>query len=170
MPNVLYIKASAEDVPLLAGSVDLVTVAQALHWFDLEVFWGEVRRVLRPAGVFAFWGYNWPLVDPGIDAILNEFREEISADWPKQSALLHAGYGSVVPPFEAVAAPPMEVLALWTAADYVAHLASWSAVRYYRERKGMNPLPGLEEKLGRVWPSDEQRRVRWPLVLRVFRV
>lgn len=63
-PNIIYAQALAEDIPrdvVPDRSVDLVTVAQALHWFDEELFLREVRRVLKPlSGTFTAWGYGIP--------------------------------------------------------------------------------------------------------------
>jgi SAM-dependent methyltransferase len=170
LSNVSYKVAAAEHAPLSDKSVDLITVAQALHWFDLDAFWPEVRRVLRPGGVFCFWGYTWPLVDVKVDAILTELRATLLPYWPKQSALLHAGYAEVAPPFSAIASPPMKATASWTSADYLAHLVSWSAVRYCRERSAFDLLLTFEQRLREIWGDGAARQVHWPLVVRTFRV
>ncbi len=169
LANVSYVAAPAERSPLADGAVDLVTVAQALHWFDLDAFWAEVQRVLKPAGVLAFWGYNWPIVNDEVDALLDELRCELAPHWPQRSALLHANYASVSPPFAAVGTPEFEATATWSRGDYLAHLGSWSAVRYLRERSGEDPLLPFEGRLKRVWAEGETKSVRWPLVVRVFR-
>src|ERR1043165_5287441 len=49
--RVTYKGMPAENTDLGNASVDLVTVAQALHWFDFDRFYREVQRVLRPGGL-----------------------------------------------------------------------------------------------------------------------
>jgi ubiquinone/menaquinone biosynthesis C-methylase UbiE len=170
LPQVSYVVAPAERSPLATHSADLVTVAQALHWFDLAAFWPEVCRVLKPGGVVAFWGYNWPVVNAGIDTLLLDLRTTLAPYWPARSALLHAEYTGVTPPFRPLPSPAFVATARWTRADYLAHLASWSAVRYCRERSGQDPLADFAPRLQTLWPDDTQHLTRWPLAFRAFRV
>lgn len=170
LPNVEYIVASAEHAPLPEHSVDLLTVAQALHWFDLPSFWAEAQRVVRPGGIFAYWGYLWPTVAPEVDAVIDKFRAAIAPYWPPRTALLHNAYAEVRPPFTFVEKIDLEMAVNWTRSSLVTHLGSWSAVRYYRERTGRDVLPTLEPALTNAWPYDEPRSMRWPLHLYVYRV
>jgi SAM-dependent methyltransferase len=170
IPNVTYRLAPAEASELAPTSVDLVTVAQALHWFDQERFWAELRRVCRPGAIFAFWGYLWPKVDDAVDAHLMELRSVLESYWPERAGILQREYREVNPPFAALKPPPFTVQADWRRADYLAHIASWSAVRYHRERQGGDILAGFDQGLQGTWPGHEVRRVTWPLVLRVHRV
>lgn len=168
-PQVAYRCAPAESSGLAAGSADLVTVAQALHWFDLPRFWVEVRRVLAPGGLLAFWGYTWPSVSPAIDELLGGLRAEIAPCWPPRSALLQDGYAVVKPPFPELAAPAINLKESWRADDYLAHLRSWSAIRYYRERHRRDALAPFETRIRAAWPGTKSC-VRWPLYLRVFQL
>lgn len=170
MPNVTYRRAPAEASGLAPASVDLVTVAQALHWFDLEKFWDELRRVCRPGAILAFWGYLWPRVDDGVDAHLGELRAVLAPFWPERAGILQREYREVHPPFEPLQPPPFTLAVDWRRADYLAHIASWSAVRYHCERQGGDILAGFDQGLQGAWPDHEVRRVTWPLVLRVHRV
>jgi SAM-dependent methyltransferase len=106
-PRIVYRAAPAEASGLDPDSVDLVTVAQAVHWFDLPRFWTEVLRVLKPGGILAFWGYNWPVAAPRVDRVLEAFRETIVSAWPERSAILHEGYRSVRPPLDEIACPAL---------------------------------------------------------------
>ena len=168
--NVTYRQAPAEASGLAPASVDLVTVAQALHWFDLEKYWDELRRVCRPGAVLAYWGYLWPLVDSVVDEQLNGLRSVLASSWPERAGILQREYREVNPPFAALKPPPFTVQVDWRRTDYLAHIASWSAVRYYRERNGGDILAGFDQGLQGAWPNHEVRRVAWPLVLRVHRV
>ena len=72
-PRVLYLRHQAERLPIRSGSADLIAVAQAAHWFDLDRFYMEARRVLRPGGVVALWTYGLFQIDPGINAAIEHF-------------------------------------------------------------------------------------------------
>jgi SAM-dependent methyltransferase len=167
-PRIFYRVASAEDSGIESDTVDLITVAQALHWFDLARFWVEVTRVLRKDGVLAFWGYNWPIVDSRVDRVLEDFKGVISTSWPERSAIIHGGYNSVRPPLHEVDSPAFEASAQWDLDDYLSHLRSWSATRYYRERTGEDVTERFRTAFAEVWPSGRVS-VRWPLILRVLR-
>lgn len=167
-PGVIYREAPAEQSGLPEASVDLVTVAQALHWFDLPRFWPEASRVLKPAGILAFWGYNWPNTGTEVDAVLLALRAELQPYWPKQSAILHGEYTAVHPPFPEILTPRLSVEAAWTVEDYLAHLRSWSAVRYAKEASGTDPVESYEARFREAWRSPGLG-VTWPLIFRVFR-
>ncbi|MGC3961394.1 MAG: class I SAM-dependent methyltransferase [Verrucomicrobiota bacterium] len=167
-PRISYRVASAEESGIESGSVNLVTVAQALHWFDLDRFWPEAVRVLKPGGVLAFWGYNWAVIESGVDRVLEEFKAEIASSWPERSRILHEGYISTRTPFREFASPAFEASAQWELEDYLAHLRSWSAVRYYRERTGEDAVKQFQPAFVRAWRGGRVT-VKWPLILRVFR-
>jgi len=167
-PNATYKLAPAEQSGLDDHSVDLITVAQALHWFDLDKFWNEVDRVLKPGGILAFWGYNWPEIDTSIDDALKTLKTEISSYWPARSAILHNEYRDVAPPFAELATPAFTFTANWDQETFLAHVRSWSAVRYKREKEGDAFYEQFANRIVHVW-GDEIRHVSWPLVVRVFR-
>jgi ubiquinone/menaquinone biosynthesis C-methylase UbiE len=169
LPNVLYSKAPAEASGIAGKSVDLAIAAQAIHWFDLQAFWLELMRVLKPCGIFAFWGYTWPTVDPRVDSLLGYLRTSLKPYWPGRSSILHSEYRTLEAPFQRVPAPPFEMKISWTASDYLAHIQSWSAVRYCLERGGEDVIADLKTRLATVWPQHEVREARWPLHLGVYR-
>jgi SAM-dependent methyltransferase len=167
-PRILYRVASAEESGIEPGGVDLITVAQALHWFDLPRFWAEAKRVLKEGGVLAFWGYNWPVVQPEVDRVLENLKNVISSSWPERSALLHGGYKSIHPPFNEIPSPGLEASAQWNLDDYLAHLRSWSGTRYYHERTGEDVIEQFRSAFVDAWRGG-RASIKWPLILRVFR-
>jgi ubiquinone/menaquinone biosynthesis C-methylase UbiE len=85
------------------GSVDLVTVATAVHWFDLETFYSQVKRVLRkPGGVIAVWTYWTGSINPAVDAVLKDFWESTMPYWDPRSQYVIEGYRTLPFPFEPV--------------------------------------------------------------------
>jgi SAM-dependent methyltransferase len=169
-PRVEYRVAPAEASGLDSASVDLVTVAQALHWFDLPAFYAEARRVLRRDGVLAGWTYGHPTIDePRADAALKHFYSEVVGPyWPKERALVDARYRTIDFPFPEVAAPSFEMETRWTLALLLGYVATWSAVTRFRAARGEDPVGKLGEALELSWGDPEKRRrIVWPLALRV---
>lgn len=159
----------AESPPLATGCADLVTVAQALHWFDLERFFGEVRRVLRQRGIFAAWSYGNCRVTPPVDAVVHELYEDIVGPyWPPERARVEAGYRDVAMPFRRVAAPAIAMTAEWSADELLGYLGTWSAVARYRAAMQRDPLDLVAARLREAW-GGTVRPVRWPLALLVGR-
>lgn len=154
-------------------SCDLVTAAQAAHWFDLSAFYAEVRRVLRPGGVIAVWCYVGVETDSVlVNDTIHEFQYgRVAPYWPPGRELVDDQYRTLTFPFERIAAPSFEMTALWTRDQLLGYVSSWSAVERCRREEGADPLPELVDDLSEIWPdADEARDVRWPIHLLAGRV
>lgn len=166
--NVVFQVAQAEASGLKNGSVDLVTVAQAAHWFDLPAFYAEVRRVLKPRGVIALWGYG-RLVLPGkLDEPFEHFYSEtLESCWPTERKLIDDGYRSLDFPFDEFRAPDFFIEVEWNQSRLLAYLSTWSAVKRYEADNGHSSLPGLESDLATNWEDpDKPLALKWPLFMR----
>ena len=161
----------AEVAPVRTSSIDLVTVAQALHWFILPLFFAEVRRCLVPGGVLAVWTYSLCRIEPGIDAILGEFyHHTLTGCWPPERELVESGYATLDFPFVQIAPPSFAMSAEWNLAALLGYIGTWSAVRKYQTRNATDPLPALRGSLSPLWgDAGRARPVRWPLSLRIGR-
>jgi SAM-dependent methyltransferase len=170
-PGVEFRAAEATDSGLDHRSCDLVTVAQAAHWLDLPRFYGEVRRVLKPGGVIAIWGYV--LLETGnaaIDRPLEAFQDEtVGPYWPPGREILQARYATVDFPFAPIDAPPFFMRARWTRDDLIGYVSSWSAVARCREQTGGDPLPAFAAEMKNVWPDGKVYDIQWPLYMLVGR-
>jgi SAM-dependent methyltransferase len=168
-PNVRYAVAPAEACPLPAGSADLVTVAQALHWFDFPRFYSEVRRVLRPGGVLAAWCYDLLRVGLDVDPVLERLQTEfVGAYWPPERAYLAAGYRTIPFPFADIPAPPFEMGVNWTLAETLAYMNTWSATKRFVAAHGFNPVERLTPELAAGW-GEGRREVRFGFAVRAGR-
>ncbi len=163
--------AAAEASPLEDQSVDLVTSAQAPHWFDLERFYGEVRRVARPGGAIALWSYGLMYVEPEFDeALMRLYRGIVGEYWPPERAIVEVGYQSLPFPFDEADVPEFEMVHEWTLAELLAYVRTWSAVQRYIAAEGHDPVPLVEAELAKCWGEEERRAVRWPLSMRLGRL
>ena len=167
--GVEYRVAMAERCGLDDGSVDLVTVAQALHWLDHDAFYAEVRRVCRPGGMIAVWAYELATIAPAVDEVVHELYHDLLAGcWPPRRRFIEEGYRTIPFPFEDLELPPVEMSASWTFDELLAYLGTWSAVDRYRNDRGACPVEIVLERLRTAWGDTAAPRVvRWPLALRV---
>ena len=171
-PRISYHVASAGASGLADASVDLVTVAQAAHWFDLPAFYAEVRRVLRPCGVLALWGYERLIVPDEIAVPFRQFYEQTLAGfWPPERHLVETGYRDLLFPFAPLATPEMVLRADWNLAQLLGYFGTWSAVKRCREATGCDPLLPLAEALQSNWGSPEATKpLKWPTFWKIGRI
>ncbi len=155
--------ASAEESGLEPASIDAVTVAQALHWFDLQRFWPEVRRVLRPRGVIAIWTYGVLYVDdPALTSALTHLHDDIVGPyWPIERGHVERQYESLEIPFKRIPAPALTLSAEWSLDQLLGYLRTWSGTRRYIAAIGADPIAPFGEQIADLW--GEKRTVKWPL-------
>ena len=169
-PGVSYRVATAEDSGLRDNSVDLVSVGQALHWFDTPRFFAEASRVLVAGGVVAAWCYELCNVSPDCDAVVGRlYTDIVGAFWPPERRLIEERYESIVFPGTELSVPPFEMTVRWTADDMLGYLRTWSACQHYRREHGDDPVELIDDDLREAWGSAAQT-VRWPLTVRVARL
>ncbi len=165
-----YRAAPCEASGLDDACVDLVTVAQALHWFDVDRFHDEVRRVLRPGGLIAEWSYGvFRAEDPSIDKLLQAFYHDGVGDyWPPERRHVENGYSELPFPFQRLRPPPFQMVQRWPLESMLNYLRSWSATGRKQEVTGVDPVEALAPDLAAAWGDPElRRRITWPLALRV---
>lgn len=168
-PRIEYRVALAEDSGLPPASQDLVTVAQALHWFDCQRFYAEVRRVLRPGGLLAVWSYSvCTLESAAADALLQSFyAHTVGPYWPAERHHVESGYRSLPFPQPELPTPEFAMALRWTLDQLVGYLGSWSATSRYIKAHGVDPVPALRAQLQNHWPAGDGRLgIMWPLKVR----
>lgn len=172
-PRVAYSVATAEHSGLPAASVDLVTIAQALHWFDLPAFYAEVRRVLKPGGLVAAWSYGHCRIEgPAVNAAVDRFyRDVIGSYWPPERRHVETGYRELDFPFASIDTPELELQVDWTLPQLLGYLRSWSATARYQAARGEDPVIALGAQLQPLWGDPARTRtVSWPLAIRAGRM
>lgn len=168
--RITYQVAPAEQAPFADASVDVITVAQALHWFDRAAFFQECERVLKSKGVLAVWTYG-PLrvVGADVDTVLQHYYHDIvGAYWPPERTWVEAGYEGIQLPFTEIATPTFEMTADWDMQALLGYLGSWSASHAYQKANGHDPREQIFADLQSVWGDvSVKRRITWSLTLRV---
>ena len=167
--NIDYVCASAEQVPLASNSLDLITVAQAAHWFDLSRFYHEVDRLLVPHGVLALWCYGLFQITPALDSVIQDYYQHtVGKYWPPERHHVEQAYQSLDFPYVEMATPAFHMQVDWNLDQVMGYLATWSATRRYMKATGDDPLPLLAQQLTDAWGDPQQPRViQWPLHLKV---
>jgi SAM-dependent methyltransferase len=171
-PRVEYRVGREAHSGLETGSCDLVTVAQAAHWFDLPLFYAEVNRVLRPGGVIAVWCYAHTRVSDAVDPLIRWFQfERVGHYWPRGRDMIDDDYRSLLFPYPRIETPAFIIEHAWTRDDLVGYVGTWSAVVRGRQAEGIDPLEEFARRLEPLWPDRaEVRRVWWPVHLLVSRM
>jgi ubiquinone/menaquinone biosynthesis C-methylase UbiE len=171
-PNVKYSVCPAEHTPFMDNSFDLITVATAIHWFDQEKFFQEVKRVLKPQGILAIWGYSFLGIEPAIDEMTNKvLLKPIRPFWAEGNRQVMNGYPNLTLPFDEIRNPPTFTIQIeWTLQQFLAYVRTWSAVKRYMTELGNDPVSELESQLKTIWSEpDQTKTVHMPLVFKASR-
>ena len=157
--------ANAEAQPLASASLDLIVVAQALHWFATPAFFSEAARLLKPGGLFCAWCYGLLRIDSPVDALIDEFYwNTLGGYWPEGRASVEAGYRDIANPFTPVSPPACAIEAEWRLDQLLGYLRTWSAVQRYEQQQEHDPVRQLQPALRQAWGDvDRPRFVHWPL-------
>jgi ubiquinone/menaquinone biosynthesis C-methylase UbiE len=168
-PRIEYRVAVAEESGLPARSIGLVTVAQALHWFDFDRFYQEVNRVLVPGGVIAVWSYGVHETEGSeVHQIVQDYYSNVVGPfWPPERRLVEEGYRTIPFPFDEMAAPRFHMETQWSLAELLGYLSTWSATNRYAKQTGKNPIEPLAMELAKHWQNGANRRIVWPLTVRI---
>jgi SAM-dependent methyltransferase len=167
-PRVEYRQAPAEQSGLADGSVDLLTVATALHWFDFDRFYAEAERVLAPEGALAAWAYNLPRVSPEIDVLIDRLGHGIvQSYWPPERRWVDDDYRDLPFPFEEVEAPELWIEERWPLGRLLDYTGTWSATQRYIQANGRDPRELIRDEMAAAWGDpDQEREIRWPIMMR----
>lgn len=167
-PKITYIVTASESTPIKSSSVDLVTVATAIHWLRTEKFYKEVKRVARENAIIAVWNYFESEITTEIDEIVNHFSENLLKDyWPAETKKIKNFEEKIPFPFERIHSPEFFIEANWTLSNFLNYLSTWSSVQNYLKLNGTNPLKLIYDKLADTWGEEnKERKIRWRLKMK----
>ncbi len=168
-PNISYQVYLADNTTIPDNSIDLITIAQGLHWFNFETFYQEVKRVSKPNTVIAAWCYELQTVSPEIDKVIRYFYDDIIGNyWPPERQYIEEAYATLPFPFHEIKSPPFTMTQEWTLNQILEYLDTWSAVQKYKSIHRKNPIETVKEELISTWQKPEYAKtVIWPLHCRI---
>lgn len=169
--NIIYSVSPAERTAFAENTFDLITVSQALHWFDREKFYAEVKRIAKPNASLAVWGYAMLTIEPAIDEIIVDFYTNIVGPyWDDARRLVEQQYKTISFPFEEIPAPEFSIEAEWSLTQLTGYLKSWSATQKFMKENQVDPVPAVAEKIKRHWSTNEIKRIQFPVFLRLGKI
>lgn len=168
-PNIEYKVATAERSNLDDDSIDLITVAQAAHWFNLPAFYAEAKRIAKPNAVLAVWGYANHSISVDIDNIvLKLYKDILYHYWPAERSIIEHGYKEIILPFETIETPLFTMVKQVSLHDLVGYLDTWSATQQYIQANNNNPISIIFDELSEAWGNpNEIKNISWPVFLKV---
>lgn len=168
-PNIFYSLQPAEHTDFPRDHFDLVTVAQALHWFDFDAFYTEVKRTGKNGSLLAAWMYGLLAISPAIDPIIYRLYKEVLGDyWDYERKYVDDKYTTIPFPFEEISSPVFEIRFQWTLAELEGYLNTWSALQKFIQKNGYNPVPAFMQEILPLW--GEKRELHFPLHLRLGKI
>ena len=169
--RVIYVHSQAENNRIKDQSIDLLTVSQALHWFDLDAFYSMAKRVLCRNGVIACWCYESFECDPEIERLHRQFKKDIVGPyWSPKVRLVDDHYLTVAFPFQEFDPEKFMIEMNWTLPDLFGYYESWSSTQQYRNTNGENPIDKIRDEMSEAWGNPATiRTLRWPIHMRIGR-
>jgi ubiquinone/menaquinone biosynthesis C-methylase UbiE len=165
--NIIYTVQPAEQTDFPDHSIDLVTVSQALHWFDVDKFYAEVKRVGRAGASVAIWMYSLLRISPAIDHIIEEYHfKTLGEYWDRERKYVDDNYSTIPFPFEKIYTPSFAIEYYWTIDEIEGYFNTWSALRNFITANNYNPVPELVKKIKPYW-DQRQLQVIFPIHLRM---
>lgn len=168
--NLIYSKQAAEHTSFASEQFDLITVAQAIHWFKFDDFYREVYRILKPDGIFAVLGYGLFATNKDSDRILSRFYHDIVGPyWDAERKYLDQMYRTIPFPFDEIETQHFENRFRWSFDQLIGYLETWSATQHYKEKNHQNPIDLVRNELKASWERGDHQ-VTFPLLLRIGRL
>ncbi|QBR13189.1 class I SAM-dependent methyltransferase [Sphingobacterium sp. CZ-2] len=170
--RVTYKVEKAEESTLKDQSVDLVAIAQAIHWFDYDKFYAEVKRVLKKGGIIATWAYGIPSINKELDVLIKHFHQKtVGPYWPIETRSIDQEYTTIPFPFREIEPPEFYIRKRFKMEDLLGHLLSWSATQRFIEQVGHNPIDQLRLEVEKIWGNPQLvKDAVWKIYLRVGKI
>jgi len=165
--NIHYQLQAAEKTDFADKQFDLISVAQAIHWFEFADFYKEIYRILKPDGIFAVLGYGLFYTNAASQPILNRYYHEIVGPfWDAERKYLDEMYTTIPFPFEEIKTPSFENRSTWSFEQLIGYLTTWSATQHYKDKIGKDPIALIYDELKSSW-ENSTKQVTFPLLLRI---
>ena len=171
-PRIQYSVAAADHSPFADHCFDLITVAQAYHWFNFTAFENEARRVLKLNGILAVWGYSLVNADNDVvNAIIKSFYTNVVGSyWDEERKYVDEHYNTIPFPYDEIGRAEFYIEQNWSLDDLTGYINTWSSLQHFIKEKGFNPVDELKDEIRKIWPSQDSNSFRFPLFVRIGRV
>jgi ubiquinone/menaquinone biosynthesis C-methylase UbiE len=171
LDNIEYSVSRSEQTAFNDNSFDLITVAQAYHWFDGSLFCREAKRVARPGGIIAIWVYDLAYSESSIDTIVHHWNFDILAPyWEPERKHVYTHYDSLPFEFERIPAPEFKITLYWDREELIGHLKTWSALQKMKRQVGESAFQETVEQIRKSWGDDSKKQFVFPVFLKLGRV
>lgn len=168
--NIFYSVQSAEKTNFDDKYFDLITVAQAIHWFNFDEFYNEVKRTLKDDGFFAIIGYGLIQIDSNLDGVILDFyKNVVGSYWDKERKYIDENYETIPFPFDEIITPKFYIKSEWTFEHLLGYFETWSAIKHFIKANNFNPVDNIFDKLKNAWGNDVTKEISFPILLRVGR-
>lgn len=158
-PKISYSVCPSENTSFSDASLDLICVAQALHWLKHDQLFTEVKRVLKPRGIFSAWGYCWTTINNEVDEVVQtSFLDVIEPYWAEQNKLLRNHYRDINVPFTLIETPTFRMETRWDLNQFFAYLHTWSATRRCMDAIGKDFFNEAYRQVLAVWGKPEKSK------------
>lgn len=169
--NISYSLQPAEKTDFPDQMFDLIIVAQAIHWFDFDKFYAEVKRTSKENALICIIGYGRIEISTKIDQIITHFYQNVVGTfWDKERKYLDENYSTIPFPFREIQPPTFIIRHLWTLEHLIGYLNTWSGVKHFIKQNGYNPVDQLQIEIKQNWGNEKTREIRFPLLLRIGRI
>lgn len=168
--NIFYSVEKAEETLFADNTFDLVTVAQAIHWFNFKSFYDEVKRTLKQGGIVAAIGYDVLKINKEINILIDDFYKTTTAPyWDSERKYIDDHYTTIPFPFKEIESPEFSINYSWEFDQVVGYFNTWSAVQHYIRKNNENPVDKFATRLKEAWGNVIRRKVSFPIFIRVGR-
>jgi ubiquinone/menaquinone biosynthesis C-methylase UbiE len=166
--NIFYLLQPAEQTGITDKSINLVTVSQALHWFDFDKFYTEVKRVAKPTAVIAVWTYSLLRISSDINIVIENYHfNTLNNYWDAERKYVDDQYSSVPFPFNEVKTPAFEIKVNWSLKELEGYFYTWSALQKFITANNYSPVDALMQQIKVLWGAAEKREIIFPVHLRL---
>ena len=169
--NIFYSVQRSESTSFADNFFDLITVAQAIHWFDFDTFYKEVKRTIKSNGIFSIVGYGLLKTGDKTDDIIDHFyRHIIGAYWDKERKYIDENYTIIPFPFKEIEAPELTIDLEWSLDELLGYFETWSAVQHYIKANAQDPVKLVKKDIQEIWPAGSKKKIQFPVLLRVAKI
>jgi len=171
-PAVFYSISSAEKTSFDDNEFDLITVAQAYHWFRFDSFFNEATRVGKPNATVAVWGYGLiTATDKKLDEFIRHFYTDVTGKyWDPERRYVDEKYKTIPFEFKELPSKDFNINVEWNIEDLTGFFNTWSSVQHFIRANHYNPVTEFSKELKLIWNDDSKKSFCFPLFLRIGRI